>query len=104
MIKRFDEYLNEAEAKYTEATAKNCPKNLLKKVYDSDDNVLFGSRRVKGKVAYIYVPEELMVDGIPYIIGSEISYDGKGNADLPKGTEIMAYNELHTKFKSNKFD
>jgi hypothetical protein len=100
-VKLFEE--QSAGHKYTPETAKDCPKSSTKKVYDTDDNVLFGSRMVKGKVAYIYVPGELMASGVPYIIGSEVAYDGKGNSDLPKDAEIMAYEDLHKKFTDNKF-
>jgi hypothetical protein len=90
--------------KFTKDNAREkCPKNLLKKIYDKDDNVLFGSRMVKGKVAYNYVPGELMNTGNDFIIGSEISYDGKGNANLPAGSIIKDFSELPKLFPDNKF-
>jgi len=89
--------------KYTKETSKTCPANLLKKVYDADDNVLFGSSMVKGKVSYNYIPGELMDTGVPYIVNTTISYDGIGNKDLPKDSIIMAFSELPNMFTNNKF-
>ena len=88
---------------YTTDNAKNCPNNQLKKVYDKDDNVLFGSRMVKGKVSYNYVPAELMTTGRPFIVNSSISYDGKGNVDLPKDAIIKEFTELPEMFPDNQF-
>ncbi len=89
--------------KYTPETAKQCPEKDLKQVYDTDDNVLFGSRYIKGKVAYDYIPGELMESGIPYIVNSSITYDGKGNADLPKDALIMPFEKLPEMFPENQF-
>lgn len=79
------------------------PEELLKKVYDKDDNVLFGSSVVKGKVYYTYIPGEYMDTGRPYIIFTGISYDGKGNADLPKDALIMPFKKLPEMFTENQF-
>jgi hypothetical protein len=88
---------------YNKENAKTCPHNLLKIVYDKDDNVLFGSRKIKGRVEYNYVPAELMENGNPYIISSSISYDGKGNINLPQDAKIMSFNELPAMFPDNEF-
>lgn len=89
--------------KYTPETAKQCPGSDLKQVYDTDDRVLFGSRYVKGKVIYNYVPGELMESGIPYIVNITVSYDGKGNSDLPKDALLIPYEKLPETFTENKF-
>lgn len=85
-------------------TAKNCSSYNLKKIYDKDDNVLFGNRYIKGKVSYNYVPAELMETGNPYIISISICYDGKGNEDLPADAIIMEFRELHNMFPDNVFE
>ena len=79
------------------------PEELLQIVYDVDDNVLFGSRYVKGKVMYKYIPKEYAVDNIPIIVGTTVSYDGKGNQDLPKDALLMYWKELSGMFSNNKF-
>lgn len=79
------------------------PTELLKKVYDTDDNVLFGSSIVKGKVYYTYIAAEYTTTGNPYIINVGIDYDGKGNKDLPKDTILIPYHNLPTMFPDNKF-
>jgi hypothetical protein len=85
------------------AEIKAFPENLLKKVFDKDDNVLFGSNYTKGKVSYNYIPAEYMTTGRPFIIHTSILYDGKGNKDLPKDSLIMTYKELKTMFPDNEF-
>ena len=82
---------------------KGFPKELIKSVYDVDDNVLFGSSYVKGKVGYNYMEGEYTKDGIPFIISVSVSYDGKGNLDLPEGSLIMPYRDLHKMFPNNEF-
>lgn len=82
---------------------KEIPRSILKQVYDTDDNVLFGSRYTKGKVSYNYIPAERMSTGRPYIIDSSISYDGKGNVDLPKDALLMPFNKLSEMFPDNEF-
>lgn len=82
---------------------KDIPKHELKKVYDSDDNVLFGSRYVKGKVSYNYIPAELMETGNPFIINSSINYDGEGNKNLPADAIVKSFSELPAMFPDNKF-
>lgn len=108
-IKTFNNYfLNENEIiskKLTKETAKDCPKSIVKKIYDKDDNVLFGSHYTKGKVSYMYVPGEYMESGNPYIIGSEVSYDGKGNKEgLPNDAILKNFEELPEMFPDNKFE
>lgn len=80
------------------------PKELIKSVYDSNDNVLFGSRIVKGKVHYDYIDGEYTIDGVPFITCVGINYDGKGNADLPKDAIIMPYSSLPKMFPNNEFN
>lgn len=58
---------------------KDIPKELLSKFYDEDDNVLFGSSRIKGLVSYSYLDGKFSTDGKPIYIHSSISYDGVGN-------------------------
>ena len=82
------------------------PKELLKKCYDKDQRVLFGSNVMIASIAYHYVPAELMEDNIPLIISTSISYDG-GDAhkkDVAKGAMVMSFNELPSVFKNNKFN
>lgn len=82
---------------------KAIPDSILKIVYDSNDNVLFGSRYIKGKVKYHYLPQEYTVDGVPYIISTSINYDGKGNSDLPEDALIMQFKDLPSMFINNTF-
>lgn len=83
---------------------KDFPFQLLKRVLDSDDRVLFGSKMTRGLVQYNYIPGEYMTDGIDYIINSSVSYDGKGlsGIDISK-EEVMAFSDLPKRFTSNKF-
>ena len=44
-----------------------------------------------------------MTTGRPFIISVGISYDGKGNVDLPEDAVIKAFSELGEMFPDNKF-
>jgi hypothetical protein len=79
------------------------PKNILKSVYDKDDNVLFGNRYIKGKVSFNYVPGEYTETGRPYIVYTSISYDSIGNKDLPEDSIIMEFKDLPAMFPDNKY-
>lgn len=90
--------------KYTINNAKEKASETIKKiVYDKDDNVLFGSSMIKGKVKYTYVPAEYMENKVDFIVGVGIDYDGKGNKNLPKNAELMTFNDLHKRFTDNEF-
>jgi len=82
---------------------KELPEQFLKKIYDADDNVLFGSHYIKGKVYYAYIDGFFMKDGVPHILQAGIEYDGKGNTDLPEGAILMAYSDLPKMFPNNTF-
>ena len=79
------------------------PEDLLEIMYDKNDRVLFGSSMIRGKVKYPYIPGIFMTDGIPYLLGWEISYDGKGNSDLPATVTFTTFDELQKIFLNNKF-
>ncbi len=89
--------------KYTPDTCRECPEELLKKIFDSNDTVLFGTKHTKGKVSCDYIPGELMLNGKPFIVHTTIDYDGIGNANLPKEAIIKEWNELAEIFPENKF-
>ena len=79
------------------------PTRLLKRVYDKNDSVLFGSRYTKGKVMYNYIDGQYTVDGKPFITDVSMTYDGIGNKNLPEGTIIMAFEDLPKMFPNNQF-
>jgi hypothetical protein len=86
-----------------EEVRKSFPEELRKVAYDKNDSVLFGSSVIKGKVMYHYIPAEFTVDNVPFVLYTSISYDGKGNIDLPKDSLIIDFSELPKMFKNNKF-
>lgn len=101
--KEFNALKDSHKSKWTPETVKDFEKQapeLVQQVYDQNDNVLFGSNMVKGKVAYNYVPGEFMTTGRPYILHTSILYDGKGNEP---GMKIVTWDELKQMFPDNKF-
>ena len=82
---------------------KEFPESLIGIVYDKNDNVLFGSSYTKGKVQYNYIPSEYMNTGRPFIISVSVTYDGKGNSDLPDNSLFMDYCDLPKMFPDNEF-
>lgn len=82
---------------------KGFPKEFIKSVYDTNDDVLFGSSYTKGKVHYDYMEGYFTKDGVPFIISVGIKYDGKGNSDLPEDAIKMPFNQLPSMFPNNTF-
>lgn len=83
---------------------KDFPSSMLKRVLDRNDNVLFGSRTIKGLVQYQYIPAEYMEEGVDLIVSTSISYDGKGLSGIdPLKEEILSFEELKGRFPNNIF-
>jgi len=94
---------NKFSAKMSIEERRKVPHNILKDIYDRNDNVLFGSGMIKGKVAYKYLPAEFMDTNRPFIIVVSISYDGEGNTTLPEDAIIKDFKELREMFPDNTF-
>ena len=77
------------------------PKNLIRRLYDRDQRVLFGNFFTKGVVTYPYVDGIYTTDGIPYCLGSECIYNGVGG--FPEGAELVNWDDLPKRFPKNKF-
>ncbi len=105
-LNRLEYLINEHKNKYTIDTKDLktiFPKELVKRLYDFNNNVLFGSNMVKGKVYYEYIDNIYTIDNIPIILNVGIHYDGIGNKDLPEDTKFVNYNELKLIFTNNLF-
>jgi len=76
------------------------PKELLKKLYDKDQRVLFGSDYTKGIVIYYYIDEKYTVNGNHLYVSCSIRYNGKG-CDLTD-KETIEYKDLFKMFPENK--
>lgn len=106
--KEFNALKEAHKARYSVSDRKNgevkgFPKEFIKSIYDTNDNVLFGSSYVKGKVHYDYMDGYYTKDGIPFIISVGIKYDGKGNSDLPEDAIKMPFSQLPHMFPNNIF-
>lgn len=77
----------------------------IKKCYDSDQNALFGSQVKRSSIYYEYISGEYMEDGIPYIIGSAVTYDGgiQQDKEVSEGAMCMSFNDLSKVFTNNEF-
>lgn len=73
---------------------KDIPETLISKIYNEDDNVLFGSCYTKGKVSFHYLDGKYSTDGKHIYLHSSILYDGEGNSTLPKDAIIMSFNNI----------
>lgn len=87
---------------YDSEFAKSFPERLTEKIYDKDQNVLFGSKMTKGIVYYVYVPAKFMKTGRDYILSSGITYNGVG-CDL-SDVRSAHYHELKELFPDNSFE
>jgi hypothetical protein len=52
---------------------------------------------------YNYIPAEYMTTQRPFIISVTVSYDGKGNQDIPEDSQLMQFGELKKMFPDNTF-
>ena len=77
----------------------------MKKCWDKDQQCLFGSQIKKSSVCYKYIPAEFMEENVPFIIGSEVSYDGgeKQSIGIKSGDMCMNFSELKNVFTLNRF-
>jgi len=58
---------------------------------------------VKSKVSYNYIPAELMDTNRPFIVSTEVKYDGEGNKNLPKDAIMKSFDELPEMSPDNRF-
>ncbi len=91
-----------SELKGNKDLQRSIPDSDTRAIYDSDDNVLFGSRIVKGTVSYNYIPGELIDSGRPFFISSSISYNGEGVKAVPEGGVIKPFEEIKAMFPDNQ--
>lgn len=77
---------------------KNFPRELIKVLYDSDQNVLFGRAYTKGIVTYEYIPKEYTVDNKDLFLYSSISYNGKGCSLEDK--DVTTFEEAQKRFNT----
>lgn len=80
---------------------KKIPKEIISVFYDENDNVLFGSSIVKGLVAFHYLDSKFTKDGKCIYLGSEISYDGKGNNACPNKDLIKPFKYIKEYIENN---
>lgn len=78
------------------------PKELLKYLYDTNQNTLFGSVMTKAIIKYPYIAKEYTVNGNDICLGWEQNYNGVGCDLTDKNT--ISWNELKERFPENKFE
>lgn len=80
---------------------KDIPKEIISVFYDQNDNVLFGSSRVKGLVSYEYLEGKFSTDGKCIYLGATILYDGQGNQKCPNPKLIKSFNFIKSYIENN---
>lgn len=82
---------------------KEFPKELLKYLYDSNQNTCFGSDypNTKAIIKYPYIHKKYTIKGNNLCLGWEQDFNGKG-CDL-SNKETISWNELPKKFPENSF-
>ena len=81
---------------------KDVPKEIISVFYDADDNVLFGSRYIKGLVSYSYLEGKFSTDGKSIYLYSSIKYDGKGNSNCPNPELIKTFEYIKSYIEDGK--
>lgn len=84
------------------ANKKDFPKELLKYLYDVNQNTLFGSSITKAVIKYPYISKEYTVNNNDICLGWEQDYNGVG-CDLTD-KETITWNELKQRFPENRFE
>ena len=79
---------------------KDFPKELLKYLYDKNQNSQFGNTMTKATIKYPYISKEYTINGNDICLGWEQSFDG--GCDL-SNEDIISWNELAKRFPENKF-
>lgn len=77
------------------------PKELIRYYYDVNQNVLFGSKIIKGIVKYPYIPKQFTKNGNPICLGVSILYNETG-CDL-SDKQIINWKDLKEIFPENTF-
>lgn len=75
------------------------PPWLLGKVYSAIDLVIYRGKKRKGRIVYLYIPEEWTVDGHPIIIDVVVDLI----AEPPEGATVMNFRALKDTFIHNQF-
>lgn len=83
------------------ADKKTFPKELLKYVYDVNQNTLFGSSITKAIIKYPYISKEYTVNNNDICLGWEQDYNGVG-CDLTD-KETISWDQIKQKFPENTF-
>lgn len=99
--KRLQALAKDNLGKWTVETAKHdtVPEELIKTLYDTNQNVLFGSTMTKGIVTYTYLPKDYTVNGNDLYLGGSVNYNGEG-CDLT-GKETTTWEKLKKRFPEN---
>ncbi len=79
---------------------KEFPKELLKYLYDSNQNSQFGNVMTKATIKYPYIAKEYTINGNDLCLGWEQSFDGGSSL---KEKEVITWDELKNRFPENKF-
>jgi hypothetical protein len=77
------------------------PKELIKYLYDTNQNTQFGSGMTKAIIKYPYISKEYTINNNDICLGWEQEFNGTG-CDL-SDKEIINWNQLSKRFPENKF-
>jgi hypothetical protein len=77
------------------------PKELLKYLYDTNQNTQFGSGMTKAIIKYPYISKEYTVNGNDICLGWEQFYNGEG-CDL-SDKETISWYQMKERFPENTF-
>ncbi len=87
--------------KWTYENATKFPKQLVKYLYDRNQNTLFGSNTTTAIIRYPYIHKDYTVLGNNICLGWEQDFNGKG-CDL-SDKETITWEELPEMFPENRF-
>ena len=83
------------------ANKKDFPEELLKYLYDTNQNTQFGAGMTKAIIRYPYVSKEYTVNGNDICLGWEQHFNGKG-CDLTN-LETVSWNQMKERFTEQNF-
>lgn len=80
------------------------PKELLRVIYNKEDDLKFNNKIIKGKIEYHFVPGRYMQTGKPFYLHTEYIYDNEGNSTLPEDTIFVEFKDLPVIFPHNRIE
>lgn len=90
--------------KYNNNNRHDVPQEIKKKLFDKDQQCLFGSTMVKASPYYEYIDGEHTETGNELLICSGVNFDGGKESDSAPKKDKVVWKDLPERFPDNEFN